>query len=228
MNTFDFINMVWLPLGLGLFGFIEPCSIGASLLFAKYLEGKETSHKLMQVSVFALVRALFMGALGLAAFWIGTSFLRFQQGVWIVFGAIYVLIGSFYVTGTSRILAVSLGVRLSKLSGLRGSVGLGLLFAFNIPACAGPLIFALLASAAARGATGGALASSFVSLSIFGAALSLPLVLLVLFPSLRRGLDLVVGLSGRLPFWTGLVFIFLGLWSVAFGFFPVPGKLGPG
>ena len=90
MNTVDIINMFLLPLGLGLFGFIEPCSIGASLLFAEYLEGKETSHKLMQVSVFALVRALLMGALGLAAFWIGMSFLGFQRGVWIVFGIIYI------------------------------------------------------------------------------------------------------------------------------------------
>jgi cytochrome c-type biogenesis protein len=28
------------PLGLGLLGFIEPCSIGATLIFVKFLEGK--------------------------------------------------------------------------------------------------------------------------------------------------------------------------------------------
>ncbi len=65
MTGFDVFNIVWLPLGLGLFGFIEPCSIGASLLFIKYLEGKDRRHKFFQVSVFTLVRALFMGALGL-------------------------------------------------------------------------------------------------------------------------------------------------------------------
>ncbi len=99
------------------------------------------------------------------------------------------------------------------------SVGLGLLFAFNIPACAGPLIFALLGTAAASGAAGGAIFNGFISLGIFGLALSLPLVVAVLFSPARHGLDWLAGLSRRLPFWTGLVLIALGLWSIGFGLF---------
>lgn len=65
MSGIDTFNLVWLPLMLGLFGFIEPCSIGSSLLFIKYLEGKSATHKFAQVGIFALTRALFTGALGL-------------------------------------------------------------------------------------------------------------------------------------------------------------------
>lgn len=223
MSSVDLINIVGLPLMLGLFGFIEPCSIGSSLLFVKYLEGKEASLKIVQVSTFTIARALFIGTLGLFAVWIGTAFLEFQKGVWIVFGAIYLLIGVIYLTGKSGILAVSLGPSLSRLSSRGSSVGLGLLFAFNIPACAAPLIFALLGTAAASGAAGGAIFNGFISLGIFGLALSLPLVVAVLFPPARRGLDWLAGLSRRLPFWTGLVLMALGLWSIGFGLFVSPG-----
>jgi len=226
MTGLDVINIVWLPLGLGLFGFIEPCSIGASLLFIKYLEGKNTHHKIFQVSVFTLVRALFMGVLGLLAIWLGTVFFGLQQGFWIVFGTIYVAFGVMYLTGKSGALLVSLGPSLSRLSGLTGSASLGILFAFNIPACAAPLIFALLGTAAAGGAGGGDLANGFVSLAIFGAALSLPLVVAVLFPPARRVLDWLAGLSVRLPFWAGLVLIALGLWSIGFGIWVSPAETG--
>ncbi len=223
MSGIDLVNIVGLPLMLGLIGFIEPCSIGLSLLFIKYLEGKDATVKIVQVSTFTIVRALFIGTLGLLAVWIGTAFLEFQKGVWIVFGAIYLLIGVIYLTGKSGILAVSLGPGLSRLSSRGSSVGLGLLFAFNIPACAGPLIFALLGTAAASGAAGGAIFNGFISLGIFGLALSLPLVAAVLFPPARHGLDWLAGLSRRLPFWTGLVLIALGLWSIGFGLFVSPG-----
>ena len=36
MMEFGLFNLLFLPAGLGLFGFIEPCSIGSSLIFIKY------------------------------------------------------------------------------------------------------------------------------------------------------------------------------------------------
>jgi len=224
MTGFDVFNIVWLPLGLGLFGFIEPCSIGASLLFIKYLEGKDRRHKFFQVSVFTLVRAGFMGAMGLLAFWLGTAFFGVQKGFWIFFGMIYLVFGIMYLTGKSGALRVSLGPSPHRTSGFTGSVGLGILFAFSIPACAAPLIFALLGTAAASGAGGGELINGFFSLAIFGTALSLPLVVAVLFAPARRALDWVAGLSARLPFWAGLVLIALGLWSIGFGLWVSPAE----
>jgi cytochrome c-type biogenesis protein len=67
----EVLQWIALPIGLGLFGFIEPCSIGSSLLFIKTLEGKSAADKLAQVSTFAFIRALAMGLLGLVAVFLG-------------------------------------------------------------------------------------------------------------------------------------------------------------
>ena len=219
MTELGFINLLVLPAALGLVGFIEPCSIGSSLIFIKYLERKEAARKLAETVLFAATRAVFIGALGMLAVLLGTAFLGLQKGAWILLGAIYVFIGSLYLAGWARVLMLSVGPSLASLSGARGSVGLGMLFGLNIPACAAPLLVILLGGAAAGGATGSTLAGGFVSLAVFGLALSLPLVLAVLFAPARRALDWLAGLSGRMPVWTGVVLIALGAWSIWFGLF---------
>jgi len=216
---FTLTKLVLLPIGLGLVGFVEPCSIGSTLIFIKQLEGKGASSKLAQVSVFAFTRALFIGLLGMIAVLLGAAFLGFQKLAWVFLGAIYLAIGALYLGGKARVLMVSLGPSLARLSDLQGSAGLGILFGLNIPACAAPLIFALLGAAAASGVAGGTLAAGFLSLALFGFALSLPLVLAVFFDPARRALDWLAGISNRLPFWTGLLLIGLGLWSIGFAFF---------
>ena len=214
---FTLATLVLVPLGLGLLGFVEPCSIGSTLIFVKYLEGKAAAAKLAQVGLFTLTRALFIGAMGVVAVLLGTAFLGLQRAAWIVLGAVYALIGLLYVVGKAEALMVSLGPSLARLSNNRGAAMLGLLFGLNIPACAAPLIFALLGAAAAGGASGATLAGGFISLAVFGVALSLPLVAAVLFESARRALDRLAALSGRIPFWAGLVLIAFGLWSAWFG-----------
>jgi len=212
-------SLVLLPVGLGLLGFVEPCSIGSTLIFVKTLEGADAKEKLEQVGIFALSRSLFMGALGLAAAIVGSSFLGFQRSAWVILGASYVALGLIFVANKAAMLNVALGPSLARLSGVRGPAALGVLFGLNIPACAAPLIFALLAAAAAGGASGATLASGFVSLALFGLALSAPLILAVLFERARGVLDWLGTLSRRMPFWTGLMLIALGAWSIWFGFF---------
>lgn len=219
MTELDLINLVALPIGLGLFGFIEPCSIGSTLVFIKYLEGKSAAEKLAQVAIFTITRALFIGLLGVLAVLVGTAFIGFQKAAWVLLGAVYVAIGVLYLTRRAKALMLSLGPSLSRISGSRGSVSLGLLFGLNIPACAAPLIFALLGMAATAGVAGDTLAAGFISLGLFGFALSLPLVAAVLFKPARRMLDRLAALSKRLPVWTGLLLIALGLWSIGFGLF---------
>jgi cytochrome c-type biogenesis protein len=215
----ELTDLLLLAAGLGLLGFVEPCSIGSSLLFIKYLEDKEAPRKVAETLLFALTRAVFIGLLGLVAALLGAAFLGVQRGAWILLGAGYALIGILYAAGRARALMISLGPGIKQLSGLRGSVGLGVLFGLNIPACAAPLLLALLGTAAAGGATGATLASGFVTLAVFGFALSLPLVLAVLFAPARAALDWLAGLSHRVPIWTGLVLVALGLWSIGFGLF---------
>lgn len=216
MSDFGVVNLVALPIGLGLLGFVEPCSIGSTLVFIKYLEGKDAATKLAQVGAFAATRAIVIGLLGILAVLLGTAFLGFQRGAWVVLGLVYMGLGAAFLAGKAGALMVSLGPDLVRLSAARGSAWLGALFGLNIPACAAPLIFALLGAAVARGASGGTLAAGFASLTLFGLALSLPLVLAVLFAPARRALDGLAGLSKRLPVWTGLLLITLGLWSIGF------------
>jgi cytochrome c-type biogenesis protein len=219
MTEFGLFQLVILPLGLGLLGFVEPCSIGSSLVFIKYIVGQSAAARIAQVGVFALTRALLIGALGALVALIGTIFLSLQKGAWLLLGLLYIAIGALYAFGRAGFLMRSFGPSLSRLVGLRGSIGLGLLFGLNIPACAAPLIFALLGTAALGGRAGGTVVLGFVSLGLFGLALSAPLVLAVLWQRGHRLLDWLAGLSVRVPIVIGLVLIGLGLWSVYFGLF---------
>lgn len=211
------MGLVAIPAGLGLVGFIEPCSIGSSLVFVKYLEGKSATAKLVETTLFATARAAFIGLLGVLAVLIGSLFFDLQRSAWLLLGAVYVALGLFLATGRASALMVSLGPSLKRLSGLKGTAGLGLLFGLNIPACAAPLLFALLAGAAT--ASGGMVFSGFVALAVFGFALSLPLVAVVLIPSARGILDRFAALSGRFPVFAGLILVALGAWSIGFGLF---------
>lgn len=122
------------------------------------------------------------------------------------------------VPGVKRV-AISFGPGLARLSGLRGSAGLGVLFGLNIPACAAPLLAALLAAAAATGASGATVASGFIALAVFGfflSARSSPLC----FPS-GHGVCSIGSPTrpGAFPKWTGLILIALDAWSIAFGLY---------
>jgi cytochrome c-type biogenesis protein len=219
MTEASLMNLVLPPVGLGLLGSIEPCSIGSTLVFIKYMEGKDARTKRIQVGLFAATRAIFIALLGFLAALIGTAFFGVQKAAWVLLGAMFIAVGLLFVLRRGAVLMTAMGPNLNSLSGLHGSIGLGLLFGLNIPACAVPLLVILLGSAAVHGATGGALVAGFVSLALFGLALSLPLVVAVLFERALRALDWLAGLSRRLPFWTGVLLIVLGLWSIWFGLF---------
>ena len=211
------MGLVVIPAGLGLIGFVEPCSIGSSLVFVKYLEGKGAAAKLAETTLFAVTRAAFIGLLGVFAVVIGSVFLDLQRSAWLLLGAVYVALGLLLASGRARALMISIGPSLERLSGRGGSAGLGLLFGLNIPACAAPLLFALLAGAAASG--GASAFTGFVALAVFGFALSLPLVAVVLIPAARGLLDRFAALSGRYPVVAGLVLVALGAWSIGFALF---------
>ena len=212
-------TFILLPIGLGLFGFIEPCAIGSTLLFIKTTEGSSAATKVGQVLAFTLSRAVFTGLLGALAALIGSLFLGLQKAVWVMLGVMYAAIGILYLTGRIGPLMRSFGPRLAALSSPRGSIALGAVLGLNIPACAGPLLLALLAASAAGGASGATIARGFLSLALFGTALSLPLAAAVMFASARRALDWLAALTRRMPLWTGVLFVVLGAWSIWFGLY---------
>lgn len=214
MNDFLSGLPVWLPIALGLLGFIEPCTIGSSLLFLSYVEGRATSEQITQTAVFAATRAALMGVLGAAAVMMGGVFVTYQKAAWALMGAIYLILGVAYLTGSIDRLKRPLGLGLARLSGTRGAAALGAVFAFNIAACAGPLLVALLGSAAVAAPRNPA--SGFLMLSLFGLSLSLPIAVAVHARQGRRFLEWVAARSRHAPRIIGVIFVLLGLWSIRF------------
>ncbi|GAC1652063.1 MAG: hypothetical protein NVS4B3_13760 [Gemmatimonadaceae bacterium] len=209
----DLWALVAVPLGLGLLGFVEPCTVGSSLLFVKYLEGRDASAKVVETTAFALTRALFIGALGAVAALVGTVFVSVQRWFWVLLGVLYVVLGLMYVARKQWIFTRTLGVKLNRARRSSGAAALGILFGLNIPACAAPVLAALMAASVGAASV----LRGFVAMAIFGLALSLPLILVVFWGRARNALDHLAAASERLPLWTGIVFIALGAWSIYFG-----------
>ena len=124
----DLWTLLVLPLGLGLLGFIEPCTVGSSLLFVKYLEGKEAAAKLLETSVFTVTRALFIGSLGALAALIGSAFLDLQRWCWVLLGSAYVVLGLVYLARKHWKLMRVLGPKLNRVRSARGAATLGVIF----------------------------------------------------------------------------------------------------
>lgn len=210
----DVWALLAVPFGLGLLGFIEPCTVGSSLLFVKYLEGKDRAARVLDATVFTVTRSLFVGGLGAIAALVGTVFTTVQRGFWVALGTVYVIVGAVYLTRRQGVFMRTLGPALTRARGVRGGAALGVLFGLNIPACAAPILAALLAASAGTAS----ITRGFVAMAVFGLALSLPLLGAVLWPRGRRWLDRIAALSQRVPVWTGVVFVVLGLWSIYYGF----------
>ena len=209
-------------LGLGLLGFVEPCSIGAHLLFFGHIEGEKRASQLRQVAIFAGTRALFFGALGALTVWLGQSFGILQRGGWLVLGSLYATLGVLYLAGKASLLMRSFGPTLARWPADRASILLGFVFGLNVPACAAPLLLAVLTTAAIGGAQSAAAIGGFATLAVFGLALSAPLVLIVIWPTGRRYLDWAFTRGWSRPAVIGAVLLALGLWSIYFGLFVSP------
>jgi cytochrome c-type biogenesis protein len=203
------------PLALGLLGFVEPCSIGASLLFLKSVEGNPAAVRLMQAIVFTATRALFIGVLGAAAAIVGAAFIGFQRAGYVALGALYLAIGALYLTGRAGALMRTLGPGLARLSTVRGSAALAVLFGLNIPACAAPLLAGVLGAAAVGGPA--QIGRGFVTLAVFGLGLSLPLLAALALGPAQRLLETLSRGAARVPMLIGIVFVAIGLASIWFG-----------
>jgi len=203
-----------LAFGLGLLAFVEPCSVGSHLLFLKYVEQGPAPRRAMQTTLFTLTRAGFMASLGVLAALIGSRFTGLQQALWAALGTLYVVLGLIYLGGGAAWLIRRLNRVLPGAPGAAGSIGLGVLFGLNIPACAGPLLAVLLGNTAAQAAGGGGVAFGASTLFVFGLALSSPLVLAVATPLGRRSLERIARISARMPRWTGAALVVLGGWSL--------------
>jgi cytochrome c-type biogenesis protein len=214
-------RLVAVPLSLGLLGFVEPCSIGVSLLFLKSVEQSPPSEKIMQAGVFTITRAILMGMLGAIAALAGSAMIGFQRFGYVVLGALYLVLGMIYLSGLAGRITRPLGPSLSWLSSVRGSAVLAVFFGLTLPACAGPLLAASLGSAALIGFL--EVGRGFLMLAMFGIGLSLPLVIALSFGSGRRILERLEKYSAHAPMMIGVLFVALGTWSVWFALSLHPG-----
>lgn len=209
------MNLIAIPAGLGLLGFVEPCSLASTLLFLKYVEGRTGRDKVLAVLLFAASRALFIGGLGALAALLGAAFLPIQHGLWVILGAAVGTVGGLYLMGRQAVLFRLIAPLWPARASWRGPVGVGFAFGLNLPACAAPILAVMIGTSAA--ASGGALIPSIGALFVFGLALSAPLAAAMIWPSGRAMLERIAVLAERLPTVTGIVFLLLGLWSAASG-----------
>lgn len=211
-------SLILLPAGLGLLGFIEPCTIGGHLIFLGTQEGRGASQRRKAFATFVGVRVLVAGGFGAMIALLGQTLIGMQTGLWLVFGLVYGMLGLAFLWGKTGALKIPLQLAPAAWRHASNPFALGLAFGLNIPACAAPILFGLMAMAA----TAGTFVAGFLMMAMFGLALSLPLAVFVFAPSLTKGLHTVAGHFRRRGWILGAIFLLLGVWSVWFGLYVDP------
>ena len=205
-------TLILLPIGLGLLGFVEPCTIGGHLLFLDTQKNRTAREKFNAVAIFIAVRSLVCGMFGALIAFVGQHLIELQRDLWLVFGLIYLTIGLAYLIGQLGILKTPINLAPRVWRRARNPAILGLAFGLNIPACAAPILFGLLAMAA----TTGTVFAGFAMMFLFGLFLSLPLAVFATIPKLAAKLDKLTHWLAQAGWMIGIVFTALGIWSIWF------------
>lgn len=215
---FTALELVFLPIGLGLLGFIEPCTIGGHLLFLETQVDRSRREQLNAVLTFVATRSLVSGLFGAVIAFLGQAIISVQTGFWLAFGTIYLVIGIAFLIGRAGLIKHKISLAPAAWKRAQNPVVLGLAFGLNIPACAAPIVFGLLGLAA----TTGTVTTGFVMMFLFGLFLSSPLALFAAVPKLASGLETLGQKMKRMQWLIGVVFALLGLWSIWFGLYVDP------
>ena len=210
----SFLTLLLLPAGLGLLGFVEPCTIGGHLLFLDTQKARPAPQQRRALAVFILTRSLVAGLFGAGAAVLGQVLIGVQTGLWLVFGTLYLALGLAFLAGFAGRAKRRLDLAPDRWKHATSPFALGVTFGLNVPACAAPILFVLLGLAA----SGGAVLAGFLQMAVFGFFLSVPLVVFAKFPSLAGFVQRLSGATRLI----GVVFIALGLWSIWFGLFVDP------
>lgn len=203
-------SAVAIPIGLGLLGFFEPCSLGANILFLNLLAKADAGRRVREALVFTATRTLFLGLLGAFGALAAQPLARAQAGYSLILGGLYIGLGLASLTAVWKWTlpaAIDPGQLLTRWAGR--AAPLGVLFGLTAPACAAPLFLALVGQAGPGGAGRG-----FITLGLFGLALSAPLVLIAAWRRADALLRRMRAWAGRVPAVAGIVLIGLGVLSI--------------
>ncbi len=203
MSEFSFLALAF---GLGLLGFIEPCSLGANGIFLGYLREKDKGTRILETAKFTLSRSVVLGLFGLGIAFLGSFVFSAQKGFWLLLGLLYLALGVAIILNARFRWGLFGRISLGRVLPAHRdrSLGLGLLFGLNLPACAYPLMVALLGRSATSGVVWG-----FTALFVFGLALSLPLMPLALSERTAKLFVRLTRLRGAAPYVIGTVLLLL-------------------
>jgi len=211
-------HAVALSFGLGLLGFVEPCTIGAHMLFLGAQRGRSRRQRVRMAAIFLAARVVVMGGFGGLIVVLGQRLIGVQTGAWLVFGAIYLGLGLGILVGWDRVFRRRIAIAPDRWKAASNPLVQGLAFGLNIPACAAPILFGLMGTATASGSA----ATGFLMMTVFAAALSLPLLPLSAEPRLAGWLDRLAKWLRSRRWVFAAIFVALGLWSIWFGLFVDP------
>jgi len=206
-------TLVFIPLIFGLIGFIEPCSLGMNIIFLSYVNKFSKKKRLAETVLFVLVRGFILAIIGLLAAFIGSRFISVQSSLFIVLGIIYILMGIFSIINKYHPLIGE--INMAKYVKGRSALSLGVLFGLVIPACAIPLVIALIGVSAVIGN----IFQGFISLFIFGVTLSAPLIFIAtseksnaIIQRLQRKIQGIKWLTGIILIAVGILTLLSSVW----------------
>lgn len=211
-------QMFLIAFGLGLLGFVEPCTIGTHMLFLGSQSKRPIEQRLSAAAVFVVGRVLVMGGFGTMAVVVGQRLIGVQTGGWLVFGTIYLIVGLTILFHMDRVLRRRLKFAPARWKAASNPMLQGLAFGLNVPACAAPILFGLIGVAAVSNSA----VLGFLLMATFAMALSLPLIPLAAAPRLALPFERFADWLRQRRWLLGAIFLLVGLWSLWFGLFVDP------
>ena len=161
---FTALELVILPIGLGLFLFVESCTIGGHLLFLETQNNRQRLARIHAVLTFIVSRSIVAGLFGVPIAFLGHKIISVQTGFWLVFGVIYLVMGFLFLIGRTNLVKRKISLAPKAWKSAESPLVLGIAFGLNIPACAAPILFGLLGLAA----TTGTVIIGFLMMFLFG------------------------------------------------------------
>ena len=199
-------GLIVTPLVFGLIGFIEPCSLGINLIFLDRIKDYNRAKRISETVIFSSVRGFFLALVGLSAAFIGSKIATLQSSFFWGLGGVYIFLGVLAIMNMYKPI-FKYEINISKYIPNRGSIALGLVFGLIIPACAIPLVLALMGKSMVLGN----FLQGFISLLLFGIALSSPLLFISYFEQSTKIIKSISEKARQVPWLAGAVLIGVGL-----------------